>query len=538
MSNLLQSPFMEDSIQEVVPEVAKVAGKLSASSVLTARRRVRIVPQSGQNYTVGASGGANTVNILIQDGQSYADLLSAVLSFEVETWGGSAPGAGQWVSLDDGAYSVFRRALVSVNSTLMDDIDFLAKKVNAEAYATVSQDWYNSVGSMVGLWKASTTVYGTNSTASGATFIDKYDVADKQAIYAPTTQIGSNGVSTDGKKNKFFVPVSMLSSFFRNEMLFPLRNAGQLYLQLNLCSALEACVCANVGETNPNFRIKNLTLEMDFVDLHPTYVAMMDEIMERPGDDGVRWAFDAHLVSAQNLQGGASGNGQQSVIISKASQNLRSIQVITQSQTGLSNPAYPKQSTFANPGIVDIQTRIGSLYFPAFTSIGEHRCFSDLQNAFGSPASLDKSGVCDLQNYYNATTVPTASSATAGQPYTANTPVLSQYFVNATTPNPYAGGIATLIPSATSAPPTPSVYQRFSDMFMWAYCFDKLKHAVLRGIDLDGINTLTSSGSQIVVQMNANVGRAFSAGEGAVLTGIVRFTRVLEIKGGATRVIG
>ena len=48
---------MADSIQEVVPDVVKVAGRMAASSVITGRRRVRLVPQSGQNYTSGASSG-------------------------------------------------------------------------------------------------------------------------------------------------------------------------------------------------------------------------------------------------------------------------------------------------------------------------------------------------------------------------------------------------------------------------------------------------------------------------------------------------
>jgi len=475
MSALLQSPFMNDSIQEVVPDVAKVAGKLSSASVITARRRVRLVPQSGQTYASG--GGASTVNILIQDGQAYADLLSAVLSFEVETPTGYA--------LDDGAYSVFRRMFVSVNSTLMDDTDFVAKKANAELYATASQEWYNTVGSMCGLYKANTGAFATNSTAvSGVEgFVDKYASAVKATQADAITDTGSI-------RNKFMVPLCLLSSFFRNEMLYPLRNAGQLYVQLNMASALEACV-ATAGGVAPSYTVKNLTLELDFVDLHPTYLGMMDEIMEKPGDDGVRWAFDSHLVSAQNLP---SGSGEQSVIVSKASQNMRSIQVVVQSQPGLSLASYPKQSTFANPGFVNAQYRVGSLYFPAFPSVGEARAFCDVQNAFGSPVSVDKSGLADIRNYYNATL---STGLMAGA---------------------YTGG----------------AYQAYSDMWMHAYCFDKLKHAELKGLDLDGLNTLTSSGSQIVVQLNTN--GAFT--DPAVLTSILRFTRILEIRGGATRVIG
>ena len=74
-------------------------------------------------------------------------------------------------------------------------------------------------------------------------------------------------------------------------------------------------------------------------------------------------------------------------------------------------------------------------------------------------------------------------------------------------------------------------------MWLHAYCFDRLKNARLDGIDLDGINTLTTSGSQIVVQLNANPSQI--AGFGApVMTAVLRYTRVLEIKGSATRVIG
>ena len=80
-----------------------------------------------------------------------------------------------------------------------------------------------------------------------------------------------------------------------------------------------------------------------------------------------------------------AGDGRESVIVSKASQDLRSISVGVQPQAGLSALDYPKQSTWASPKFVDIQYRIGSLYFPAFTTIGEARSFMDMQNAYGLP---------------------------------------------------------------------------------------------------------------------------------------------------------
>jgi hypothetical protein len=503
MSSILTSPFQDDGIAEVVPHVSKLGSKLAASSVIAARRRVRIVPQSGQTYT--GSSGASTVNILIQDGQSYADLASAVLNFTCEVFD-SANATGTTIALDDGAFCVFRRALVSLNSTLMDDIDLLPKKVLQETYATVGQDWYDSVGSWMGLYKANTAAFGVND--DGTSFIGKYDVPDKLTLAAARQQIANTGTGspTLPGQNKYSVPVSMLSSFFRNETLFPLRNAGQLYLQLNVASALEACVGYRSDTTAivPNFRITDLTLDLDFVDMHPMYLSMMDSVMERPEEDGVRWPFDAHLVSAQNLP---DGDGQQNVILSKASQNMRQIAIGVQPQAGLSLVGYPKQSTWANPGFIDVQTRVGSLYFPAFTSVGENRAYSDLRNAYASLASIDGSGIVDVRNYYYAT--PAGNS---------------------------------IVPGAQTA-------ENYADMWLWSYCFDRLKRAKLEGLDLDGLSTLSTSGSQIVVQLNcrltsgtpATVGPNPPTGAGiraAVLTGILRFTRVMEIRGGATRIIG
>ena len=56
--NVLNSEFMSDSIQEIVPEVAQVSKSLAASSVLTGRRRVRLVPQNGQSFIASASGSS------------------------------------------------------------------------------------------------------------------------------------------------------------------------------------------------------------------------------------------------------------------------------------------------------------------------------------------------------------------------------------------------------------------------------------------------------------------------------------------------
>jgi len=528
---------MSDTIAEVVPDVAKVGGRLAQSSIITGRRRVRLVPQSGQNYGSGASSGI--INILVADGQAYADLLSACLSFEITTHSGSnlaaAPAVGTFSTVDDGAYSVFRRCLISVNSTLMDDTDMIAKKVNAELYATASQAWYDNVGSWMGLWARNTAFGGyvgselstgiMNTAAENN--VSKYNVltkAIKNAAFQQSAGAVGSAPSTPGR-NKYMIPLSLITSFFRNDTLFPSRNAGQLYIQLNLASAVEALIQGLTG--TPTFNITNLTCELDFVDLHPTYLSLMDDLIESPSGAGVNWAFDSHLVSTQNLNAtattvAAGSASQQSVIVSKASQNIRSLQIVAQPSAGLTNVKFPSQSCFSNPQVVDVQYRVGSLYYPAFVAVGEHRQFADLQNAFGSPESIDKSGIIDNFNYYQTT------SSLLAEPAAAQGTVQS---------NNNGVGVATSVLNLNGN-------AWGCDTWTYAYCFDRLKHAKFHGVDLDGLNSLTSAGSQMVVQINCNPLQINQSPGGAAATGgttlvsIVRFTRVLHLGGGATSVIG
>jgi hypothetical protein len=485
---------MSDSIAEVVPEVAKVAGRMTMSSVLTGRRRVRLVPQSGQNYNSGASSGV--VNILIADGQAYADLLSACLSFQVTVFDSANPVAVAAppnpptellaCTLDDGAYSVFRRALVSVNSTLCDDIDFLPKKVNAEIYPTVSQAWYNNVGSFLGLWKHNTNTVkpataGDVINGTADVLISKYDVPSKVIENAKKQQGQGTGASTASTaspafqpgQNQYSIPVSLLSSFFRNDTLFPSRNAGQLYLQLSLASAVEAMLCAGTNTPVPTYAISNLSLELDFVDLSPIYLSLMDDLIEEPSGSGVNWAFDAHLVSSQSI--GAASAGPKSVIISKASQNMRNLQIIAQPSSAFASPRWLSQSTFPNPGAVDIQYRIGSLYYPSFPAIGEHRMFMDLQSSFGSPESVDKSGIIDTTNYYTSTpdSFGVATTTTVGELASVGNAILLP------APQPSQNNQGTLVLSKQPR-------SAWCDAFSYGYNFDRLKHAKFHGVELDG----------------------------------------------------
>jgi hypothetical protein len=193
---------------------------------------------------------------------------------------------------------------------------------------------------------------------------------------------------------------------------------------------------------------------------------------------------------------------------------MRSLQILAQPSAGIASPLWLSQSTFCNPGFVDVQYRVGSLYYPAFVAKNEQRAYMDTQNAFGSPESTDKSGLIDTINYYASTPVPGANIANIN----INQPTVL-YNNNGSL---VASGASTGLPARSA----------WCDIWTYAYCFDRLKHAKFHGVELDGINTLTSSGSQMVVQLNCATPSAMT------LTSIARFTRILHLGGGATSVIG
>jgi hypothetical protein len=104
--------------------------------------------------------------------------------------------------------------------------------------------------------------------------------------------------------------------------------------------------------------------------------------------------------------------------------------------------------------------------------------YMDLQNSFGSPESVDKSGIIDTVNYYTSTP-DTFASATGGAlavvPNVSGTPIT----IAAPRPIPNQNNQGTLVVSAQAR-------SAWSDCWSYGYCFDRLKHAKFHGVELDG----------------------------------------------------
>lgn len=523
----MATPFERTPFSEVIPESVNLKG-LTKSSILTGRRRVRVIPQTGTSY--GPDGNKPMqCNILLQDSAGLLDLQSCVLSFRLRTSTANNIDPEQIGIPDDFAWSVLQRLQLSLNSVLIDDVDYCGRRATMEAYSTGSRSWYSSIGSIMGAWKfvegrpnitaaaaaapaiklvagvgaplnpvlsvaaAAGPVVGasgTNSvvvTGDTAAAIPKNDVVSKflwaNIWFKNLSYGGAPAAWSAGEGQLFAIPLSCLSHFFKQTQYFPLRNAGQLYIQLLFAQANQ-CIYG-VATSAATYSVTDLVMECDIVTAHPEFTALLDEICARPEKEGLAMAYDSHLVSQQTPGAG----GRVTVIASKASQNLRSLHFTMMPANAIGVQTYFQNSTFNSNDITQFQMRVGSQYYPAFPSQGLSRNYMELLNSFNSPSrAVGQDCLIDYDQYRGTC-------------------------------------------SAAGVDANPLLYSHAAS-WVSGICFDNLKHAEV--LTHDGINTLSQSGSQIAV----DVAIRDAAGNVGAVTTYIRFTRVILFAESGVQVLG
>lgn len=794
-----QAPFQRDAITEVVPRALELSS-LSKSSLLTGRRRIRVIPQTGQTYgsasggaAVAGSGLSTLANILVQDSAGLLDMQSVVLSMNVtvqtvptssgvlpvRTAGAAGSGgvvtdaavdpymasigatlggqsgvasvgghgygliahgsAGGSVAgnvydgslgivppvgaltfsdpndpirtavLDDFAWSVFRRIQISLNSQLVDDLDYCGRRATTEVYGSASPTWYDTIGTVMGAWKLTQKEFiqphinapvaaggsvvnvvtvpvksriqsdlfasyahnlmisqtaaaaggppavagvinayvqsAVNINDSGAplnTEAAPYAAAGMTGAIGQLQGVGGGGVNagngntgsapiviqpialpqnfvgpvarTDvlsklygtsafmrgvfwrrpedslplkpaysldslglnlaadaawvpnasGTGPKFSIPLGLLSHLFRQEQLFPLRNAGQLIIQVQFADALECCYAGflrpsarHAGGTNTlvdytswqqpgdvaiGYRIDNLELECDIVTAIPEYTSILDSICSRPADKGLAIAFDSHLSSlqqvtgtAESVYGQAAGGGSAqtfTLIASKGSENVRSFHWTFSPLAGIRSPFYLQNSTFPAYNLKQWQIRVGSVYYPAFPSQGLSKNYMELLSSVNAP--MPSVGQASLINYdmFRQST-PSYQWYLATPPgLPAPTPaVLGSGTLEAYRYEPAAGVFSAMtnktVGNTLQIDPGTSF---MADAYIGGYCFDNLKHA--EPLSHDGLDTRAIAGGMIQLDFTCEPLEAFC------VVFHIRFTRTIVLAENGVSIIG
>lgn len=192
------------------------------------------------------------------------------------------------------------------------------------------------------------------------------------------------------------------------------------------------------------------------------------------------------------------------IVTSRATTNLRRVDVVVQPTAGINAYAYPSVSNFPDEGFSSIQWRVGSLYFPQQPANSLARAFYMTAAAYGEVANTDRSAVFNRHNYDTTTLV--AGTAYVNRPGVGN------------------GQFNGIVVAANNN------RHQFADVAPKSYCFDAYRGGEI--LDADGISVLGAAGSQIV-----NIIRMANPEDVTPLVCLTA-TKYLVLKDGGLRVQG
>jgi hypothetical protein len=460
----LNAPYAGIAISEVVPEaIAGMNEGLTKSSLLVSRRKIRFQPQTGTSATPGS-----IVQFVLADSSSLLDVNSATISFKATTTGTGVE------TLDDGV-SWCRRTQISLNGNLVEDIDNCHRLTNMEVYGGADKSWYQSAGSYAGFWKFNPDLATASQGTGGFAYNPGY--GDVSGVLAPA------GVRTNAGEDRL-VPLSLMSGFFRTKQYIPLNLLGELVVSFTLASASEACFQAT-GNTDATYALTDIFMEVDVVQPHYMLQELMNKVANSEGENGIVIPYESAVVSqGQTLSSGSN----LSVIVSRATNNLRRLLYAHQLTTGTSSVNFPSVSTFGYNATTSWQVRIGSLYFPSQPATTSARMFGLLQSAYGEAVNA-KPGLANRNIYEETTNI---------------------------------SGVPAKITTGRNA---------YADMFIVGYNFDSYKNTSgTQVLDADGVSVLGQAGSQVVVQVSQT---------GSVTPVIALIaTRYLSLMNGSLKIIG
>lgn len=225
MSTALYQPYAGMPMVEVVPHSAEVRG-VSKSSILAGRRRLKLAPQTGTTAQPG-----QLIQFVVADSAGLLDCNSMVLTYTQFT-------SGTGAVLDEG--HPFKRVQVSLNGSLLEDLNDAHRATNAEIYASATPDAYKTALSFANFWKFNNDLVGSASAYM--------DVAGHKA----------SRVAVDASGVQVMMPMGLIANSMRTEQYLPLRNMGEVLFTLTLANANEAVWSTN---STGNFELKDIYLE-------------------------------------------------------------------------------------------------------------------------------------------------------------------------------------------------------------------------------------------------------------------------------------
>ncbi len=482
------------SFTEVVPGSAQF-GSPEKSSILTARRRVRVTPQTGPSIgSAGAGAGGQQVQLLLADNGGLLDLRSVVLNYTIQTSGTATP------CPDDGHPFMTVQALL--NGQTLETITNAPKLANLEMTMGGSKQYYETAGSLQGYELLNDGLDTVFTAPTSATYIagsgNAYGfVAGNQASVAARSARAAAAVFNNIAGEQRSIPLGLIMGLGRCATYLPISLLGELTFILQTGQAADVLFSTAASGT-ADYSLSNISLTYEIVVPDARYMGVLQKMATESGE-GLVIPFESSIVTpGAVISASASALAENTVIVSRATNNLLRASLLMIPQAAVSSVFYPSQSAFSHGGTYSVQFRVGSIVYPQTAAQGDADIFNMSMSAYGS--ALQENGwVGNRVLWANST-------------------------------NPGTAGTAAVFETAEAATGG-TVKFAYADRFCPTYGFQTVKGGA-EPMAVDGISLSGSSGSQLICSIVQAAGTTYTPY--IVLTAL----KFVKAQGGAVSVVG
>jgi hypothetical protein len=213
---------------------------------------------------------------------------------------------------------------------------------------------------------------------------------------------------------------------------------------------------------------------------------------------GLTMPYESSIITTAASIGASTSLTENSLIVSRATNNLLRASVVQIPTSGVSLINFPSQSCFGHAGTYSVQFRVGSQVFPQVASQGDASLFNMSMCAYGS-AMQENGTITNRCLWGNSTSIANPGTAAVYETAQVST----------------AG----------------SVKFAYADKFVPTYGFQTVKGDA-EPLDVDGISLAGASGSQLITTLIQAPGVAYTPY--VVLTAL----KFIKASGGSVSVVG
>lgn len=374
----------EPTYMEQVPAALKFSEALKPLAIKANRNVRRYFPESGANGYSGS--GSRQIRIPISASNALLDTNRSVLSFDLTIAGG---GAGNAYVLSNSAYDVIQniRILDGGNNSVLEDLGSAYNQL-ANRIVNLNLDGDRRRGVSGGYMGLPPSInYGAQAGGS-QTFSNDQNVAPSTRTYhIPIICSGIMNTTSEGSAG-LLLPIGA-----------PLCNGIviEINLEPNAKNVFDGAVDADITYT-----LNRVSYDATVVNVESSLMNAIAQAGAQAG--GIFWS--TYTWSTQEIS--VASSEQASLNVNARPKSLKSLlclpRLTTQNNTVAQNyfasPAPLPATGSANGGTLQIQSLIGSVYYPQAPLMNYSQVQTELQNALGS----DMAGVATQTTFETAIT--------------------------------------------------------------------------------------------------------------------------------------